>query len=135
MTTHHLPLNDCDDQQPDFAPELPGFDDAGNPVPKTWNPFREPPTSAERFRRALIDAGREAILGTLAMIADGTPRDIARKATILAWIMGAREFRTQREIAAFLNITDARVSQIRAQLLRDYPTLQRLRSREKSGLI
>jgi hypothetical protein len=112
----------------DYAPELPGFDDKGRPVPRTFNPVWEPPEQRDMLKEARLDALR----GFLEMISSyGDAEDIGRRVVLLAWLCNVKAFKSQAEAAANLRITPARASQLMAEIAKDFPSLGRLKHRQR----
>jgi hypothetical protein len=130
MTTHFnpIPLDDYDDTTPDYAPEMPlAFDADGRPV-KVAHPAYEPPPAPNAIREARLDA----IRGFLEMVsAYGDAEDIGRRVIFMAYLCNAKEFKSQAEVASYLRITPARASQLMAEIAKDFPSLGRLKHRQR----
>lgn len=122
-------ITDDDDLQP---PEMPlGYDDLGRPVP-TVEPIYECAQPDEGDQRGDFEEKLARFLSWLAE--GGNVQTAGRKVLVLAHLAGKSGCRSDAELAAKLNMSRARISQLRADLARTLPSLGRCRRRQKFNL-
>jgi len=116
-----------DDTEP-AAPELPVyFDDLGEPVPVDL-PADTEPDPVDDARRG----EREILVGLLRAIANIGPALLTGQALhVLAFKAGQSPYRTQKELASALKISEGRVSQISRKIPKKFASLMRLNHRAR----
>jgi len=125
-------LGDDDKQgynEPDPAPpEMPIAFDADHRPCAVAHPVYEEPEPPDWLRE---DRLRTIRLLLEALTAHGTAMSAGEHAYGLAWLCNVRPFKSQRELAAFLGVSEGRASQIMGRLAVDFPDMANLKRRQK----